>query len=141
MDEGCYIIDCIYFLTKSTPISVVAASASPSVNDPRVDQTTTASLKLPGGVTASFTCSLGLPPKLGFIPHSLPKNEFRVVGESGEVFCFSWVIPTFYHYIQVKTNDGKTRTEKVYRPKDGVSEKMKDWEGEEWWSRCVFVFT
>ncbi|KAK7682736.1 hypothetical protein QCA50_014119 [Cerrena zonata] len=137
MDEGCYILNCTRFLTGSEPISVLSASVQGADKDPRVDQTTTASLSFPEDVTATFTCSLGLPPRFGFIPHSLPKNEFKVIGEKGELFCTFWIIPTFYHYIEVTTKDGDTmkkRIEKVYRPQDVESGMMRNWMGGEWWT-------
>ncbi len=67
----------------------------------------------------------------------------RIEGEGGEVNVFNFVVPTFYHYIQVSVRDGeggkgrKKRVEKVYTPKDA----NMDWKGEEWWTTCVFPLT
>lgn len=134
MDEGSYVLNCTRFLTGSEPVSIPSASVIPTKDDPRVDQTVSASIEFPNDVIATLTCSLGLPPRFGFIPHSLPKNEFKVVCEKGEIFCMSWIIPTFYHYIKVTPKDGPKRVEKIYQPQNLKVGSGSEWKGEEWWT-------
>ena len=47
-------------------------------------------------------------------------------GDQGSVEMSNFIMPSFLHTITVKSKDGKSRTEKVYKANDGV--------GEEWWT-------
>lgn len=137
MDQGCYALNCLRFLTSSEPTSVITASAVPHAKDSRVDVGVVASLSFPNDILGSIACNLAVPPLLGFIPRTLPKTNCRIVGEKGEIFINGWVVPTVYHYIEVVTNDGKTkekRTEKIYNPRSVESGPVKEWKGEDWWS-------
>jgi hypothetical protein len=91
-----------------------------------IDRGTDAHLTLANGATARINCDLSVPPRFGFIPRMF---DMRVVAtcEKGEVEIFNFVMPTIWHWIEVRTNeDGKVkkRTEKVYKGE----------RGEVWWS-------
>lgn len=138
MDQGYYAINCLRFLSSSEPISVISASSIPHEKDSRVDVGMTASLAFPNDVIGSVSTHMSVPPRFGFIPSTLPKTDCKIVGEKGEIYVNGWVIPTFYHYIEVSTKDGnkvKKRTEKVYDPKDVKTGPVAGWKGEDWWTR------
>lgn len=138
MDQGYYAINCLRFLSSSEPISVISASSIPHEKDSRVDVGMTASLAFPNDVIGSVSTHMSVPPRFGFIPSTLPKTDCKIVGEKGEIYVNGWVIPTFYHYIEVSTKDEnkvKKRTEKVYDPKDVKTGPVAGWKGEDWWTR------
>ncbi|EJD39255.1 NAD(P)-binding protein [Auricularia subglabra TFB-10046 SS5] len=127
MDMGVYPLSFVRFIAGTEPTSVISAAAAPA-KDPRVDRATTALLALPDDVTASITCDFALPRTWGILP-SLPRINMRVDCERGSVYIFNFVAPFAYHYISVTDAQGKTRTEKVYKPATASGKK-----GEEWWS-------
>ena len=140
MDQGYYAINCLRFLTSSEPTSVISASSIPHPKDSRVDLGMTASLAFPNDIIGSVSTHMAVPPLFGFIPRTLPKTDCKVGGEKGEIFVNGWVIPTFYHYIEVNVKDGgrtKKRIEKVYEPRDVKAGPVKEWKGDTWWTRFV----
>lgn len=137
MDGGTYPVSFVRFLTSAEPISITSAHARPAP-DARVDVGTIATLAMPGDVTATIECDMALPPRFGFIPRMFDMG-MTVKGDKGEATLFNFILPMLYHYITVKTKDGKSRTEKVYVPPSTEGE----WEGwpkaETWWSTCVLA--
>lgn len=64
----------------------------------------------------------------------------KVRGEAGEAMLFNFVLPTMYHYIEVKKKEGSKRVEKVYSYKDlPKGDERREWKGEDWWTTCVPV--
>jgi len=130
MDLGCYTMNIILYMTSSILESVTDASCLPyiSKNAPNVvrnvDRQATATLTLANGTTGHLDVDLNAPAKYGFIPNY--SFKLRMEGDKGTVEMFNFIMPTFFHTITVKLKDGKARTEKVYKPKDGVEE--------EWWT-------
>lgn len=120
----------ILYMSSSIPQSVIDASYQayrPKNDSPdavhSVDRQGTATLALANGAMAFLDVDLCAPSKYGFVP-SFSLN-FKAEGDKGSVEMSNFIMPTFWHSITVKLKDGKSRTEKVYKPKDG---------GEEWWS-------
>lgn len=118
-------------MSSSIPESVTDASYQPYVPKnapsdviPNVDRQATATLALRNGATASLDVDLSAPAKYGVLPNFT--LNFKVEGENGSVEMSNFIMPTLLHSITVKLKDGKSRTEKVYKPKDG--------EGEDWWT-------
>ncbi|KZW00169.1 NAD(P)-binding protein [Exidia glandulosa HHB12029] len=132
MDMGTYPLSFIRFLTSAEPSSVASAHARPAA-DARVDAATLATFTLPGDATASIECDLALKPRLGFVPQMV-KLGMTVKGDKGEATLFNFVMPVLYHYITVKTKDGKSRTEKVYVP-PSMEGEWNGWpKAQVWWS-------
>lgn len=119
------------YITGAEPLSVVAATAD--VFSEGIDAGTTATLAFPGDVTGTLSCHLRMPPRLRFIP-AFPQVHVRAECEAGEVTLFNFVMPTIYHYIDVKVKSRETgkvtskRVEKVYKP------RSEEWKGEDWWT-------
>jgi len=121
----------ILHMSSSIPESVTDASCQ--TYEPKnassdvirnVDRQATATLALRNGATASLNVDLSAPAKYGVVPNFT--FTFKVEGENGSVEMSNFIMPTLLHTITVKVKDGKSRTEKVYKPKDG--------EGEDWWT-------
>ena len=136
-----YTVNCLRYMIGAEPLSVTSASPlelapSKDASPPNVDTGMTASFSFPGDATAAITCSLGEPLMLGFIPR-IPTVLLKVTCENGEMKVYNFVLPTFYHYIEVTTKTGpqgkhsKKRTEKVYKP------SQTDQKGEDWWTTSV----
>lgn len=89
-----------------------------------VDRQATATMALSNGATAFLDVDLSAPAKYAVVPNFSIK--FRVEGDRGSVEMSNFIMPSFLHTITVKLKDGESRTEKVYKAKDGV--------GEEWWT-------
>lgn len=119
--------------SSSEPESAVAAThvgfIPPSARSDyvaNVDRRMEATLGLAKDVSATLRCDLSVPPRFGLVP-TIPKIGMRVDGEVGRVEMYNFVLPTLYHYIEVKIHGGHGRVEKVYRGKEGMK-------GKEWWS-------
>lgn len=126
------------FLAGADPTSVLSATQlnvpKPVRDSPQlVDEGMAATLAFPDDVTGSLSVNLREPFLYGIIPR-FPKVHVSVQCENGEIRVFNFVMPTLYHYIEVKTKDkgGKTRTEKVYKPTEA------GFKGEEWWLTWVY---
>ncbi|KZW00166.1 NAD(P)-binding protein [Exidia glandulosa HHB12029] len=114
MDGGTYPVSFVRFLTFAEPVSITSAHARPAP-DARVDVGTIATLAMPGDVSATIECDMALPPRFWIVPRMFDMG-MTVKGDKGEATLFNFVLPMLYHYITVKTKDGKSRTEKVYVP-------------------------
>lgn len=108
------------YFAGADPTSV--QSVKHELASPEVDRMTTATFELPGSVTSTIICDLGVPPTLGIIP-SIPTPTALIKCEKGEIKIFNYVLPSIYHYITVK--GPKSRVEKAYTFPDL---------GEPWWS-------
>jgi predicted dehydrogenase len=111
------------------PTEVLAAShnVDPAFDPTRgTDRGTEAHLALASGATARITCDMAVAWRFGFVP-PLPRPNLVVTGEKGEVALDNFLMPTLWHMIRVRTNEGgvaRTRTEKVYEAGRGKA----------WWS-------
>lgn len=117
-----YALTCVRALSRSEP-AIVSATAI-IASDARIDRGMTAILSFPNDVAGKIICDMALP------RFHLPRIHATVLFERGELRCYNYVMPTFYHYIQVLPKDGNPRTEKVYAPPPGEK-------GVDWWSSCV----
>ena len=135
-----YTMNCILYMSSSTPTSVTSATYEPYIPKtkagdpnyvPNVDRKVTAALSLSNGGAATLEVDLSAPPKYGIVPNF--SIWFKAEGERGSVEMNNFVMPTLYHSITVKVKDEKgkesVRTEKAYKVKEG-----KELKGEEWWS-------
>ncbi|GAW00974.1 NAD -binding protein [Lentinula edodes] len=137
MDLGCYSLNCIRYLSSSDPVSVVSATPlslkSANITETKIDRGMSATLALPNDVLASMDVDLAMPWE--FFPPKLYKMWVEVKCEGGNVGVQNFVLPTFWHSIQVsnKASGGTTtqRVEKVYKFADDQS-KVLDL-GEDWW--------
>ncbi|KAJ3917816.1 NAD(P)-binding protein [Lentinula edodes] len=137
MDLGCYSLNCIRYLSSSDPVSVVSATPlslkSANITETKIDRGMSAILALPNDVLASMDVDLAMPWE--FFPPKLYKMWVEVKCEGGNVGVQNFVLPTFWHSIQVsnKASGGTTtqRVEKVYKFADDQS-KVLDL-GEDWW--------
>ncbi|KAK7455212.1 hypothetical protein VKT23_011087 [Stygiomarasmius scandens] len=128
MDMGCYVLNCLRYLSGSNPTEILSASAEPS-SDPKVDRGMTATLALPNDVIGTITSDLAVPWR--FIP-GMPQVSTTVECEGGSVSLFNFSLPTLYHTITVTKKSGsktETRTEKVYK----FSDAKMEGKGEDWW--------
>ncbi|KAI0076155.1 NAD(P)-binding protein [Panus rudis PR-1116 ss-1] len=135
MDMGCYVTSATRYFVSGNPVSVTDVHCKTVPTYPDVDIGTTASLAFPNDVSGSIECNLAMDPIMGFIPR-WPKFVASAKGEQGEMKLYQFVLPTFYHSIEVTLKDEKgkvkKRTETVYSPKDLKGyENMK---GEDWWT-------
>jgi predicted dehydrogenase len=103
MDMGCYTVNLLRLLTGSEP-RVTAARAK--LSSPRVDRAMRVEYSLPGGGTATTSCSM--------FSSSVLRMSARVVGEDGELHVFNPFAPQYFHRLQVRTRAG-WRTERVTR--------------------------
>jgi predicted dehydrogenase len=118
-------------MSSSVPESVTEASCQAhlpknALSDVvrNVDRQATATISLASGATGHLDVDLSAPAKYGIVPNY--SFKFKVEGDEGSVEMSNFIMPTFLHTITVTLKNGKTRTEKVYKPNDGV--------GEEWWT-------
>jgi len=98
------------YFAGANPTSV--ESVDHELVSPQIDRRTAAKFTLPGSVTSTILCDLGVPPTLGVIP-SLPDIRAVIKCEKGEIEVYNYVMPTLYHSITVTTG-GKKRVEKAY---------------------------
>jgi hypothetical protein len=119
---------CVTRYLGGEPTEVLAASHIPF--SPNVDRTAEVHLALADGATARLDCDLAIPARLGVVP-AMPQFTVVATGEKGSVTLTNYMMPTLWHSIVVKTNDGKTRTEKAYTHAG---------KGEAWWSTYVALF-
>ncbi|KAJ3877084.1 NAD(P)-binding protein [Lentinula edodes] len=134
---GCYSLNCIRYLSSSDPVSVVSATPlslkSADIQETKIDRAMSTTLALPNDVLASMEVDLSMPWE--FFPPKLYKMWVEVKCEGGNVGVQNFVLPTFWHSIQVsnKASGGTTtqRVEKVYKFADDQS-KVLDL-GEDWW--------
>ncbi len=95
MDAGCYGIHMIRFLSGAEPAVIQARSW---LSGRSVDRRTEARFLLPGGATASMTCSL--------LSRTLLKLALRVTGERGEMAVANPLHPSLYHRLTIRTSVG-----------------------------------
>jgi hypothetical protein len=126
-----YTMNCIQYLSSSIPTSVTDASYegyrprdAPASYVPNVDRKAIATLALNNGATGQLTVDLSTPPKFGILPNY--SMSAKVEGSIGSIEMSNFVMPSLLHSITVKIKGGHSRTEKVYKPKEG--------KGEEWWT-------
>ena len=103
MDAGCYPIHCMRTLAQSL-VEPTVVSARAKLRSPGVDRYMTATFRYPGGLTGQITASMWSARVLSL--------SARVVGESGELRVFNYVMPGPYHRLTVRTKAG-TRREKI----------------------------
>ncbi|KAH9916225.1 hypothetical protein B0H21DRAFT_781978 [Amylocystis lapponica] len=124
MDLGPYPINVIRYLTSSVP---VVESAKAICRRENIDRRIEAHLSLPNEGSATIMIDSALdgwgPFKL--IPQ-LPKLTARVECEHGSIEIFNYVVPSLFNRITI-TKDGKSRSERVYKTKEGKGETP-------WWS-------
>lgn len=129
MDMGAYPLSLARFLTGQNHVQMTVVTCDGYPGDvKRVDQRFLATLAFPDDVAASIRVDMAMANILGVIPR-MPRIDVTIKGEKGEVFMQNYMTPTLWHYITVKTKDGKTRTEKAYKPLPGSTMK-----GEVWWT-------
>ncbi|KAH8107807.1 NAD(P)-binding protein [Cristinia sonorae] len=140
MDCGCYTVSSTLYLASSTPSEVPTAKALTVPTNPHIDRAMTATLAFPApksNITASISGHLSNPNKWGILP-KLGEIYVKVECEGGEATLGNFVMPTIYHWIEVKKtgNGGKVerRVEKAYIWPAG----QKDAKGEEWWTTYRF---
>ncbi|KIM80136.1 hypothetical protein PILCRDRAFT_9704 [Piloderma croceum F 1598] len=132
-----YTVSVIRLLARSAPTSVITATStiypSPSSTDQLVDLSTKATLSFPNDMSATLYCDFTQPWRGPFklIP-SMPDLKLTVRCENGQVEMNNFVLPTFYHWIRVRTKDSgqgevKERVENAYKFGDGTK-------GERWWT-------
>ncbi|KIK61644.1 hypothetical protein GYMLUDRAFT_96498 [Collybiopsis luxurians FD-317 M1] len=143
MDVGCYPINCIRYLTSSNPTSVVSATPVPlksaNIQETKIDRAINATLAFPNDILATLEGDLAMPWK--FFPPKLFKLWVEVKCEGGDVTLINFVLPTFWHSINVSTKAGSTtttRTEKVYKFADahlehGAGDSKTLDLGQDWW--------
>ncbi|KAJ3927908.1 MAG: NAD(P)-binding protein [Lentinula lateritia] len=140
MDLGCYSLNCIRYLSSSDPISVVSATPlslkSANITETKIDRGMSATLALPNDVLASMEVDLSMPWE--FFPPKLYKMWVEVKCEGGNMGVQNFVLPTFWHSIQVSNKVGGTttkRVEKVYKFADAhIDDHSKALDlGEDWW--------
>ena len=117
-------ISAVRFIASAEPTSVLTAIHT-AHRDAKVDRGSQATFAFPNDIIADINCDLQTPWRLGIIPR-WPNIHITVQLEGGDVFLNYFPAPYIYHRITVIPKDGKTRTEKVYKPKEG--------KGEEWWT-------
>ncbi|KAF9006041.1 NAD(P)-binding protein [Cyathus striatus] len=93
MDMGCYVMNCIRYLSSSNPTSVLTAEhiahtprSAPSGFKPNVDRGTSASFAMGKDVTADIACDLGVPYQYGLIP-TIPK--VTAIARTKKVYTFA----------------------------------------------------
>lgn len=127
-----YTLSAARALASSSPLEILSVSTTPNTSDPKIDVSTTVSLRFPHDITSTLYCSFQHPPLWGLIPR-LPEIKARVECEGGTLELYNFVLPTMYHWIKItEKGTGKTRYEKVYKFKNRNG--MKD---EEYWTTCV----
>lgn len=124
MDLGPYPINYMRFLSASEPTVQSAEAICRSEN---VDRRMETELLFRDSIPATVIVDLSLD---GWGPFKLlpqwVKIALRVECEKGSVEIWNYPLPSLWHSITVKTQDGRRRVEKVYKPTQG--------KGEEWWS-------
>ena len=118
------------YITSADPVEITEATSSPYAKDSRIDRAMVTKFAFPSGVTAETLVDIAIPPSFGFIP-TPPRNSLTVKCEHGEIKYLGAAMPHLFHSINVKPSKGPSRTEKVYKPKDGP--------GEEWWSSYRYM--
>lgn len=130
-------MNCIRYMTSTEPVTVTSAKPAVFSSKTRpasnIDEGMTAEVTFSNDATGLVVCHLRNPPSYYFIP-KMPEFLLTVQCEGGELKLYNFVMPTFYHYIEVSMKTGKDgkgrkkRVEKVYKPTEaGVK-------GEEWWT-------
>jgi len=95
-----------------------------------VDHGATATFSMPNEVIGRISCDLAAPWKFGIVP-PWPKFTAKVECEGGEIEIYNYVMPSIYHWIRVRTKDGRReRIEKAYT----FVEREGRVRGEPWWS-------
>ncbi|KAJ7016267.1 NAD(P)-binding protein [Mycena alexandri] len=121
MDMGCYTINSMRYFAGVDPTEVL--SVKHDLSNPQVDRKTVAKFALPGSITSTIVCDLGVPWKFKLIP-SMPDLNATIKCEKGDIKFMNYVMPTAYHSITVTTGS-KSRVEKAYTFPDL---------GEPWWT-------
>lgn len=118
------------FLSASEPTVQSAEAICRSEN---VDRRMETELLFRDSIPATVIVDLSLD---GWGPFKLfpqwVKIALRVECEKGSVEIWNYPLPSLWHSITVKTQDGRRRVEKVYKPTQG--------KGEEWWSAYVLSY-
>ncbi|KAJ7766203.1 NAD(P)-binding protein [Mycena metata] len=121
MDMGSYTVSSMRYFTGQNPTQVL--SAKHELANPQIDRRTEATFALPGSITSTIVCDLGMPWKFKLIP-SMPDLNAVITCEKGDIKVTNYIAPTAYHSITV-TAGGKRRVEKAYTFPDL---------GEPWWT-------
>ncbi|KAJ7712726.1 NAD(P)-binding protein [Mycena metata] len=121
MDMGSYTISTMRYFTGAKPTEIL--SVKQDLSNPQVDRRTVAKFALPGPITSTAICDLGVPWKFGLIP-SMPDFNATIKCEKGDIQFTNYLLPSVYHSITVTTGS-KSRVEKAYTFPDL---------GEPWWS-------
>ncbi len=98
MDQGCYCIRLLRYLTGTEP-AVVSARAI--CTTPQVDHTMAADLQFPDDITARMVCS--------FRASYIPSITLRVVGARGEMHVVNPVLPQLFNWVTVRIARGTMR--------------------------------
>jgi predicted dehydrogenase len=96
MDMGSYVVHMARMLGGGEPIVV---SARAELRGPDVDRAMTASLRFPGGHTATVHCSMW--------SSSLLHLAVRVTGDGGELRVFNPIAPQCAGWLPVATPEGR----------------------------------
>ena len=98
MDQGCYCIRLLRYLTAEEPAIIAAEAACIT---PQVDHTMRADFQFPSGITARMICS--------FRASRVPSISLRVIGSQGEMSVMNPVLPQLFNWVTVRTKRGTTR--------------------------------
>jgi predicted dehydrogenase len=101
MDAGCYAVHALRTLGGGEP-SVVSARAE--LRSPGVDRLMVVDYEFPGGATGRTTASLW--------SRQVLRLSAKVVGSSGELRIFNYLMPSLYHRLTITTG-GLVRYERV----------------------------
>ncbi|KDQ14928.1 hypothetical protein BOTBODRAFT_131922 [Botryobasidium botryosum FD-172 SS1] len=140
MDMGVYPLSAMRYLLDAEPLSIESSIPIPHhLNPTAIDRGFHAVLAFPNSVTAELSCDYQLPlwglGPFRFLPRG-PQSWLTVHLEGGDISTNNFIIPTFYHYIQVspKAKGTKARTEKVYTFPKSVTGGGNLVEDEAWWT-------
>jgi len=141
MDTGCYLMNCMRYLSSSNPISVISATPTPlkdaDISVTKIDRAINATLTFPNDIIGTLYGDMAMPWE--YFPPRLTKLWVEVKCEGGSVELINFVLPMFWHTIRVYKKEGATtsqRVEKVYKfadaPAPGDETKVLNL-GEDWW--------
>nr|GAT50766.1 NAD binding rossmann fold oxidoreductase [Mycena chlorophos] len=120
MDMGCYCINIMRFLAGLEPTEVLGVTHQPSPKETGpdsalVDRAADATFDLPGGIIGAISCDMAQPLTLrNILTFRILDFDVKITCEKGEIYLMNYLLPNHYHFITIKTADGKQRTEKAY---------------------------